>query len=241
MPLPTGKTKISAHFLQCLYSLRIENMTIQKLAAALATAAAALLLATPAHAVLQDRDIDGNGQVDAFYDTDLNVTWLRDLKAVSGASYLNWYQAMAAADSYSIGNYADWRLPGNPTECYGSCQDTEIGHLLWNELAVYPANGYPGVNDYHHDFSPFLNAEDYMFLWTSTTNSLSNDQYAWYYDTGFGNSLYNVKSYGNASTTQLLLVRDGDVMTAAVPEPETYAMLLAGMGVLATMVRRRKA
>jgi hypothetical protein len=35
-------------------------------------------------------------------------------------------------------------------------------------------------------------------------------------------------------------VRDGDVMTA-VPEPETYAMLLAGMGLLATIARRRKA
>jgi hypothetical protein len=33
-------------------------------------------------------------------------------------------------------------------------------------------------------------------------------------------------------------VRDGDV-TSAVPEPETYAMLLAGLGLLGFMARRR--
>jgi hypothetical protein len=30
------------------------------------------------------------------------------------------------------------------------------------------------------------------------------------------------------------------VFTAAVPEPETYAMLLAGLGLIAGMARRRK-
>jgi len=29
-------------------------------------------------------------------------------------------------------------------------------------------------------------------------------------------------------------------ITAAVPEPETYAMLMAGLGVLGTVVRRRR-
>jgi len=31
------------------------------------------------------------------------------------------------------------------------------------------------------------------------------------------------------------------VLTAPVPEPETYAMLLAGLGLVGAMVRRRRA
>jgi hypothetical protein len=34
-------------------------------------------------------------------------------------------------------------------------------------------------------------------------------------------------------------VRDGDV-TSPVPEPETYAMMLAGLGLVSIVARRRK-
>ena len=34
---------------------------------------------------------------------------------------------------------------------------------------------------------------------------------------------------------------DNVSVTAAVPEPETYAMLLAGLGLMGTIIRRRKA
>ena len=52
--------------------------------ALLAAAAAPLITATPAQATLQARDLDGNGVTDAFYDTTLNITWLRDAN-VNGA------------------------------------------------------------------------------------------------------------------------------------------------------------
>ncbi|MBK9347843.1 MAG: PEP-CTERM sorting domain-containing protein [Burkholderiales bacterium] len=38
-----------------------------------------------------------------------------------------------------------------------------------------------------------------------------------------------------------MAVRTGDVLLAPVPEPETYAMLLAGLGVMGAVARRRKA
>lgn len=41
-------------------------------------------------------------------------------------------------------------------------------------------------------------------------------------------------------TTQLTVADGAALPTAAVPEPETYAMLLAGLGVLGSVVRRRK-
>ena len=49
-----------------------------KRAMAGAVAAAAVLLAGPAQAALQDRDLNGDTVVDAFYDTDLDITRLRN-------------------------------------------------------------------------------------------------------------------------------------------------------------------
>jgi hypothetical protein len=43
-----------------------------------AVGTAAMLVAGAAHAALQDRDLDHNGVTDAYYDTDLNITWLRN-------------------------------------------------------------------------------------------------------------------------------------------------------------------
>jgi hypothetical protein len=38
---------------------------------------------------LQARDLDGDGQIDAFYDTVLNITWLRDANANRAADLNN--------------------------------------------------------------------------------------------------------------------------------------------------------
>ncbi len=73
---------------------------------------------------LQARDLDGNGQTDAFYDTVLNITWLRDANANRAADLNNlaqygtqygglmsWNQANTWANNLSFGGYSDWRLP----------------------------------------------------------------------------------------------------------------------------------
>ncbi len=49
-------------------------------------------------------------------------------------------------------------------------------------------------------------------------------------------TLYNTTSGGIA----LDLIQFGDISIAAVPEPQTYVMLLAGLGLLGFMVHRRK-
>lgn len=76
---------------------------------------------------LQARDIDGNpvalGDPNAafFYDTVLNVTWLRDFNAGAGSAFddgasttdgrMTWPNANAWAAALTVGVFTGWRLP----------------------------------------------------------------------------------------------------------------------------------
>jgi hypothetical protein len=100
---------------------------------ALAAALACLALALPAHTApvpgqgnwqttLQARDLNGDTVTDAFYDTKLNITWLRDaninrtinMGSQIGPQYaglVTWAFANTWATNLSFGGYTDWRLP----------------------------------------------------------------------------------------------------------------------------------
>ncbi|HEV7815432.1 MAG TPA: FxDxF family PEP-CTERM protein, partial [Janthinobacterium sp.] len=63
--------------------------------------------------------------------------------------------------------------------------------------------------------------------------------------------LWSLSAYGLSSGTYTLTVTGtvvgtqggsygGDIVVAAVPEPETYAMLMAGLGLVGCVARRRK-
>lgn len=96
-----------------------------------AMAVAAMLAAGGAQAALQDRDLHGDTVTDAFYNTDLNITWLRDAN-VNGT--MNWATAVGWADTYSFGGYTDWRLPTSDTCVNMNCTGSEMGHLWCSEL-----------------------------------------------------------------------------------------------------------
>jgi hypothetical protein len=49
-------------------------------------------------------------------------------------------------------------------------------------------------------------------------------------------SLYHLTVAGNSG-----LVDSYSIQVTAVPEPESYALLLAGLGLMGTIIRRRKA
>jgi hypothetical protein len=52
---------------------------------------------------------------------------------------------------------------------------------------------------------------------------------------------FDVSRNPNGSDGYSGAVLDNVTLTAAVPEPETYAMLLGGLGLMGFMERRRKA
>ncbi len=188
--------------------------------AVVAAAAMTLLLAAPARAALQDRDLDGDTVVDAFYDTDLDITWLRDAN-VNGQ--MNWYEAEAWAEGFSFAGYSDWRLPTSDTSCSGfNCTGSEMGHLWYVELGN-PAGG-PMTNT-----GGFQNLQSYPHYWSSWVDP-SN---AWEFHMRDGLQIRTYPPFPNYA----LAVRPGDV--AAIPEPQTYALLLLGLTGLTVAVRRR--
>jgi hypothetical protein len=78
--------------------------------------ASLLLGAMSAQAALQARDLNGDTVTDAYYDTVLDITWLRDWNYARTSGYdsdglMNWSTANAWAQNLSFGGYADWRLP----------------------------------------------------------------------------------------------------------------------------------
>jgi len=218
-------------------------------------------LTATAHAALQGRDLNGSaGSFEAYYDTDLNITWLADAN-VNGP--MTWATANTWAANLSFYNpltnqtIDDWRLPtttdtGAPgcdfaysgTDC-GYNVDTassEMAHLYFTELgnlSYYTTTGadsgaFAGgsnPNSTLDNVGPFTNFQSHYY-WSGTEYA-PNPSSAWTFDTLDGSQDGNDKT----NSFYALAVRPGDV--AAVPEAQTYALMLAGLGLIGWRARRR--
>jgi hypothetical protein len=201
-----------------------------------------------------------------FYDTALNITWLGNWNAGAGSSYDNgvsstdgrmtWANAVAWANDLTVGSYSDWRLPNADPSCVGNsppCTNSEIGEVWYTELGNTPgyfANSGPFMN-LQSDPVAVGNGDGYW----SGTDYAPDTRSAWMFLTP---SAY--QGYYDKQNPLLfaVAVRDGDVCSAfpgggatggcfpgpgpfPVPEPSTYALMLAGLGVLGLVARRRRA
>jgi hypothetical protein len=210
-------------------------------------AALCLLGISNASAQLFDR---GGGLI---YDFDRNITWLADANYAKTSGYdadgrMNWSTANTWAanlvyhDSVRNVDYSDWRLPTAldqtgiyPCEGY-NCIGSEMGHLFHTE------GGLAMVNNIEQSILSSTTLDDYFtnmqasWYWSSTVYDPSLPPYnsAWVFDN------FNGYQYGSSQSNEFYAwaVRPGDV--APIPEPESYAMLLAGLGLLGFLARRRK-
>jgi len=204
--------------------------------AALVLVAANVLCSGVAQAALIDR---GGGLV---YDDVLNITWLQDANYAKTSGYdsdgrMNWGETNAWAAALSYGGYDDWRLPTALNQdgsgpCFGYCSSSEMGHMFYNNMgASADVSILSGTNS--ANLALFANLKSDVY-WSGTAYAPNPAIYAWYFWTARGRQDFG----GHGTEFYAWAVRPGDV-APAVPEPETYALLLAGLGAFGVVAKQR--
>ncbi|MDO9310866.1 MAG: DUF1566 domain-containing protein [Nitrosomonas sp.] len=173
------------------------------------------------------------------YDDVLDITWLADADYAKTSGYdsdgwMYWNDAMTWAAGLSYGGYDDWRLPTALNQdgsgpCLGfNCTNSEMGHMFYNNMgaiAGFDSGGIlAGTNT--DNLALFTNLQSYVY-WSGTVYAPNPALHAWDFATYDGSqNLYNFQD----DEFYAWAVRPGDV--AAIPEPETYAMMVLGLAVL---------
>lgn len=228
-----------------------------------ALTATVLCIAASAHAdgvpgqgswetTLQARDLNGDHVTDAFHDTVLNITWLRDADA-NGS--MDWYTANAWAGALVVGGVSGWRLPtmidtgpagcdlsfSSGTDCGYNVQ-TVSGDTVFSEMAqlwyvtlgnkgYYDTSGVPEQPGWGLTNTGEFQDLGAQIYWSGLAYG-PDPNFAWdfYAEAGFQYTAFKFSAF------HAIAVHPGDV--AAVPEPATYATLL--LGLLALAVGRRR-
>ncbi len=197
-------------------------------------------------------------------DSSTNLVWASDWNLAQTSGYdadglMTWAQSKAWIASLNTGNYAghnDWRLPAANTaassncslnfnpgggfsqQYYGyGCTGSEMGHLFYEALggkaveSIFNQSGDTAAEQ--TNLALFKNVQSYYY-WSGTEYAQSTNN-GWYFYTDDG-----LQNYGDEGNSMYALaVRPGDV-TAAVPEPQTLALVLIGL-TGALVARRRRA
>ena len=203
---------------------------------ATAVLVAGLSLAGSASATLIDRGLD------LVYDDVLNITWTRNAN-LPGSQLLNWAQANTWAADLNFAGFTDWRLPTinttTPTTTVTDCgavsaaacaaSRNELGYMFYHNLA-----GVFGISETGNQTA--VGGQQLTGIqsdyWSGTEFAPGRDAWDFYFDVGF--QFVDFEGF----PLWAWAVRSGDVR-AAVPEPQTYALLLAGLGLLGWRTKRR--
>jgi hypothetical protein len=178
---------------------------------ATALAAAGLVSGTAQAALHQRVNSEGPYMV---YDDVLDIT----LGPAWGYSY--WQNAVNDAAASTWGGSDNWRLPtiSELTSLYNLYTSDDYINLGYPNLANFSAGIY------------WSSAESVFFVMGPSLGCDPQTSLC-IYDSG--------KSYFNLEAGALVVeVMSGDV--AAVPEPETYVLMLAGLGLVGAVVKRRR-
>ena len=216
---------------------------------------AASLISGAAHATLIGRDLNGSADsFEAYYDTDLNITWLANANVNGQMIWRDantWAANLSIVDTVNNLTYDNWRLPTTlqpDVSCsivgiysYGhNCTGSEMGHLFYAELG---GTGDESILDSGDpDLAKFTNLQANQY-WTGLACERLNgtlcgpNSHAWGFDFSNGIQLPIWANYGR----YVLAVTPGDVAAAngnTVPEPQTLALF--GLGLLGLAAARRR-
>ncbi|MCP2012239.1 PEPxxWA-CTERM sorting domain-containing protein [Duganella violaceipulchra] len=172
-----------------------------------------------------------------LYDADYNITWLR---STSGANVMTFELANSWAN-LNWGGLTGWHLPSA-----GSVYDSDLypstvkgigsdaAHLYYDVLGDRPGLDHAGnPQTIVRNEGPFGAGGVPAMIWLSGTHATHAD-YAYNFSFFAG---INGEGPRNG-LIGAMTVRNGDVL--AVPEPETYAMMLGGLALVGVVARRRK-
>jgi hypothetical protein len=120
-----------------------------------------------------------------------------------------------------------------------NASSSEMAHLFFSTLgnrSALDAGGLPQAGSGLTNTATFQNLQSYDY-WLGTVD-VTNPNGAWYFYTTYG---YQARGGKDLFSLYAMAVHSGDVGSPVtpVPEPETYAMLLAGLGLVAAVARRR--
>lgn len=187
----------------------------------------------------------------AYYDTDLNITWLADANYAKTSGHdadglMNWADANTWASSLNIGGVTGWRLPTTlqpDSSCDGqsggvssgfNCTGSEMGHLFYTELGGTAGSSILASGD--PDLALFSNIQSNPY-WSGTEYAPDPSD-AWVFFFNNGNQRAGLKDSGNLFAWA---VHSGDVGASSVPEPGTVALMGLGlMGLLGLGRRQRR-
>jgi len=168
--------------------------------------------------------------------------WLADWNYAKTSGFdadglMNWSTADAWANNLVYGGFSDWRQPtalnANGTgPCFGfNCTGSEMGHMFYNNWGATAGNAF-STGSNAANLALFTNVQSNMY-WSGTEPAPFPGS-AWDFFANGGSQNFA----GKLSELYAVAVRPGDV--AAIPEPQTYALLLAGLGAVVVAVRRRR-
>lgn len=195
-----------------------------------ATATAALLVSASANATLEPR-LGGK----AYYDTESNLTWATPAAARSIK------EQIAFVSDLIIDGIDGWRIPDRPeffnfTNNYSDCSYPTGGGCP-PYIPASPIDEYSwawGVNWISH--GSYNNTPDGYEDFAVTVYGITYGTYIPAYANGYMlDFVMLINDQDNARYT-VWPVHTGDV--ALIPEPATYAMLLAGLGLLGLMTHK---
>jgi hypothetical protein len=197
---------------------------------------------------------DANYAKTSGYDSDGKMNW---------AKANTWAVNLVYHDSERNVDYSNWRLPtvspingsafnynfsasgttdrgynvSAPGTTYAGSEGSEMAYLFFNLLgnkSVEDASGKPQSGYGLTNVGPFQNLQSSGY-WSGTEYA-ERFNYAW----AFG-VYHGVQDWGEQSDgLYAWAVHPGDVAAAPVPEPETYALMLAGLALVGVAARRRR-
>ena len=169
--------------------------------------------------------VSGGTKCAMFFNPTLNITILNNWNIGTGdwsaTAAAGSAQALAASAGLSASGLTGWVLPTN--DWFEAAGPLRQYRSIWNEVG----SSFAGLS------GQFEGVQSSRY-W-SVTEFAPNPTQVWWFRPGDGADGFTSKD----NLFYAVAVRPGDV-AAAVPEPQTYAMLLAGLGAMVVVVRRRR-